>query len=145
MERPRPLSTEQVEALSRRLDAGAQHRSRRDLNATVRNRFPLISAVSMFLRVGGVLAFAVGVVLLVIQVVPWVLCLREAPRGVGTAACGFVLWTFMPAAVAVVVGVGMIAFGELLGIFRAIEGNTHQLLGRIEELREQRPQQLAGE
>ena len=54
----------------------------------------------------------------------------------GSASCGAAVLILAPMVVSLVGGFCMIAFGEVIGVFRGIEGNTYQtyqLLSRVEQ------------
>ena len=102
-----------------------------------RDNFPVLTTMAKALRIIGWLAVAGGAFLAVFQVLPWFLCItgggKVPSRGFGAQSCGVALLILAPMLGSLVAGFCLVAFGEVIGVFRGIEGNTHQLLSRIEQ------------
>ena len=84
------------------------------------------------LRFIGWLAVAGGALLMLFQVFPWLTCMLDRNK-LGAASCGAAVVILAPMVLALVGGFCTIAFGEIIGVFRAIEGNTHQLISSVEQ------------
>ena len=102
------------------------------------DKFPVLTAMAMFLRIIGWLAVAGGLLLAVFQVFPWIVCIGSVskqvqPGGFGAASCGVAVFILAPMLGSFAIGFCLIAFGETIGVFRAIEGNTHQLISSVEQ------------
>lgn len=138
MEREEPLNARQVEEMARQHQAGGVAQSGWGTASAGQDRFPVLTAMSMTLRILGWLVVAGGVVLFFTQVAPWITCIIGAgqpqqPGGWGTPSCGVAFLILAPMIGSLVVGFFTIAFGEMIGVTRAIEGNTYQLLSRVEQ------------
>ena len=121
-------------------EAAWQYRTRGGAGATVlaRNKFPVLTAMAVSLRIIGWLMVVGAGVLFVVQVIPWIDCIagRGQPQQLGMmggASCGAALFILAPTIVSLVSGFCMVAFGEIIGVFRGIEGNTHQLISSVEQ------------
>ena len=103
-----------------------------------RDKFPVLTAMAMSLRIIGWLAVAGGVLLAFLEVLPWFLCITGGGKlppsaGFGAASCGVAVLILAPMLGSFAIGFCLIAFGEIIGVFRAIEGNTHQLISSVEQ------------
>jgi hypothetical protein len=134
MEREEQLSAHEVE------DMAWQYQTRGGGNRTAmgRDKFPVLTTMATLLRGIGWLALAGGVLLAFFEVFPWLACIwgsRGAIQfgGFGYVSCGFSFLIFAPMLGSFAIGFGLIALGELIAVFRAIEGNTHQLIGSVEQ------------
>jgi hypothetical protein len=112
MEQGRPLSEREVEQMARQYEAGKSE----NIRAVAVDRFPLLSFVSMLMRVLGWAVVVVGV----------------GGFSAPAASCGVAMMILAPMIGSFVFGLAMVAMGELLGVFRAIEGNTHRLLTKFD-------------
>ena len=136
MEREERLSAREVERIMRQYGTG---QGWSDANRTwgsaagVRSRYPLLSSMETMLRIVGWLAVAGGVLLTLFQVFPWFTCIFWQNR-MGAASCGVAMLILAPMIGAFASGFCLIAFGEVIGVFRGIEGNTYQMLSRIEQI-----------
>lgn len=147
MEHERPLTAREAESMARQYEAGgtgSQSGGWSDANrgwssgALARDRYPLLTAMSTALRIIGWLMVVGAGVLFVVQVIPWIDCISgrgrpQQPGGWGAVSCGVAVLILAPTVVSLVSGFFMVAFGEVIGVFRGIEGNTHQLLSRIDQ------------
>ena len=139
MEQPKPLNNREVEARAQQYtwppitDYGRVN--------TFGERFPLVSTLSMFMRILGILLLAGGVGIFAMEFLPWVSCKppQLPPQQPGffqpqvQATCPLALWELGAGGVMFVIGLGIVAVGELLGMFRSIEGNTHNMLKVAQE------------
>ena len=87
------------------------------------------------MRVLGFLLVAGGATIFLMEFLPWVTCWppkfqhqmgNASPRAL--AGCPLAIWQLGVGGALFVVGLGIVAVGELLGMFRSIEGNTFNLL-----------------
>ena len=98
-------------------------------------RFPLVSLLAVFLRVLGFLLVMLGLIVFIREMIPWLNC-KPSPQtpqfgfspGQAQAACAFPIMEAGIWGAVFVLGLGLVAIGELLGMFRSIEGNTFNLL-----------------
>jgi hypothetical protein len=134
MEQKEALSAREVEAM-----AGQYERGKGGSSETgERDRFPVLTAMSTTLRIIGWLMVAGAAGLFFVQVMPWLACITETgrpqqPGGWGSPSCGVAVVILAPTIASLVGGFCTIAFGEVIGVFRAIEGNTHQLISSVEQ------------
>lgn len=130
------LSRQDLEALNeQQRQPTIQNYGQRNIGA---ERFPLVSTLAKFLRVVGFLLVVGGLAIFLFEFLPWITCQMLAP----STSPGF---TGMPAScpvsyvqlvggvTALVFGLGLVAFGELLGMFRSIEGNTYNTMKAVHE------------
>jgi hypothetical protein len=104
-------------------------------------RFPLVSTLSGFMRVLGFLLVIGGAIIFAMEFLPWLTCKPPAQppqqQGFGSgqmqAACPLAIWELGVGGAVFVLGLGIVAVGELLGMFRSIEGNTFNLLKVTQE------------
>jgi hypothetical protein len=127
----------------------SQPLSNREVQATIKNygernvdaeRFPTVSTLSTFMRVLGFLLVAGGVIFFLKDFAPWLSCKPpQQPPSSGffvpptEGACPFPYMGVGVAGLVFVIGLGIVAIGELLGMFRSIEGNTYNLLKVTQE------------
>ena len=141
MEREGQLSAREVEAMARQHATGGgwSDANRGWGSGTVAgDKFPVLTAMAMSLRIIGWLAVAGGVLLAFLEVLPWFLCITGGGKlppsaGFGAASCGVAVLILAPMLGSFAIGFCLIAFGEIIGVFRAIEGNTHQLISSVEQ------------
>ena len=140
MEREGQLSAREVEAMARQhaTDGGWSDANRGwGSGAVGRDNFPVLTTMAKALRIIGWLAVAGGAFLAVFQVLPWFLCITGGGKvpsgGLGAQSCGVALLILAPMVASFAVGFCLVAFGEIIGVFRAIEGNTHQLISSVEQ------------
>jgi hypothetical protein len=132
MEREGELSAREVEAVAR------QHATGGGWSSGAGDKFPVLTAMAMSLRIIGWLAVVGGVLLAFLQVLPWFLCITGGStptqgRGFSAPSCGVAMLILAPMLGSFAIGFCLIAFGEIIGVFRAIEGNTHQLISSVEQ------------
>jgi hypothetical protein len=134
MEREDSLSAREVEQMAWQYRTGGGGKT-----ALGRDKFPVLTAMAGLLRIVGWLAVAGGVFLAISQVAPWFACMTAnpgkpaQPGGFGAASCGVAMLVLAPMLGSFAAGFCLIAFGEIIGVFRAIEGNTHQLISSVEQ------------
>jgi hypothetical protein len=97
-------------------------------------RFPMVSTIAKFMRILGFVWVAGGALIFAIEFLPWLSCIqRELPPAPSffpmpaEEACPLELWVFGLGGAIFVVGLGIVAVGELLRMFRSIEGNTYDM------------------
>ena len=134
MERRDQLSAKEVEDMAWQYQTHGGGRT----TALGRDKFPVLTTMATLLRVIGWLAVAGGALLFFVEVMPWISCVsgmgRPSQRGMMSGvSCGVAVLILAPMIGALVGGFCMIVLGELIGVFRAIEGNTHQLIGSVEQ------------
>jgi hypothetical protein len=134
MEQEQPLSTREVEAMARQHATGQAWSS----VAVNRKSYPLLSAMETLLGIIGWLVVAGGVGLFAVQVAPWITCVAgtgaQPQQGMmGGASCGVAALILAPMIGAFALGFLLIAFSEVIGVFRGIESNTHQLISSVEQ------------
>ena len=133
MEREEQLSAKEVEQMAWQYRTGGGGRT-----ALGRDKFPVLTAMAGLLRIVGWLAVAGGVFLAISQVAPWFVCVTGGNRpaqmgGFVAQACGVAMLILAPMLGSFAVGFCLIAFGESIAVFRAIEGNTNQLISSVEQ------------
>jgi hypothetical protein len=136
MEQEERLSAREVEAMARQYSAGKDWNDANrgwSSDGGMRNRYPMLKAMETMLRITGWLAVAGGVAILLFNVFPWLICVFDARSG-RTVACAAAISALAPMIGALAIGFALIAFGEVIGVFRGIEGNTYQMLSRIEQI-----------
>jgi hypothetical protein len=118
-----------------------QYQTRRGWGTTAlgRDPYPVLTAMAILLRIAGWLSVAGGIVFALVQVFPWVSCIMGGstalpPGTFRNPSCGFAMAAIVPTFGALVVGICLIVFGEVIGVFRGIEGNTRQMLSRLEQV-----------
>lgn len=134
MEREEQLSARAVEEMARQY----QTRGGGERIALGQDKYPMLTAMAVFLRITGWLALVGAAFLAAFEVIPWLSCIgapARAPQlgGLGVASCGVAFFILAPMFGSFVIGFGLIVLGELIAVFRAIEGNTHQMIGSIEQ------------
>jgi hypothetical protein len=134
MEREEQLSARAVEEMARQY----QTRGGGERIALGRDKYPVLTAMAVFLRITGWLAVVGAAYLAVFEVIPWLSCIgapARAPQlgGLGAVSCGVALLILAPMLGSLTIGFCLIVLGELIAVFRAIEGNTHQLIGSVEQ------------
>jgi hypothetical protein len=135
MEQEKTLNAREVEQMARQQGTGQgwSDANRGWSSTTVeRNRFPVLTTMATLLRIIGWLTVAGGVCIALFQVLPWLTCTLDR-SGMKGAACASAMLVLPPMVGSFVVGFGLIAFGEIIGVFRAIESNTYQLLSSVEQ------------
>ena len=95
-------------------------------------RFPMVSTIAKFMRILGFVWVAGGALILAIEFLPWLICMpRELPPSFfpmpAEEACPLDLWVFGLGGVIFLVGLCIVAVGELLRMFRSIEGNIYDM------------------
>lgn len=133
MEHEGHLTARQVEAMARQHEQPTiQNYGQRNIGA---ERFPLVSTLAKFLRVLGFLLVVGGVIIFAMEFLSWLTCnpppqpppqqgFFVPPAQVG---CPLAIWELGVGGALFVVGLGIVAVGELLGMFRSIEGNTFDM------------------
>jgi hypothetical protein len=134
MEREEQLSTREVEDMAWKY----QTRGGGQRTALGPDKYPVLTIGSVLLRAIGWLAVAGGVLLALLQVIPWLACITSAAKpeqmgGFGVQSCGVAVLILAPMLGSFAIGFGLIVVGEVIGVFRAIEGNTHQLITTVEQ------------
>jgi hypothetical protein len=103
-------------------------------------RFPLVSTLSVFMRVLGFLLVVGGIIIFAMEFIPWIDCNppKQPPQqgfgfGQPQEACPLSYVELGVGGAIFAIGLGIVAVGELLGVFRSIEGNTYNLLKVTQE------------